>query len=114
MSQFKKRPGQAGAGPDAYSVNGKSLNGKANPVALARAVSLHLEGKRAEALSEVNRLIESGDATAEVYAAKAHIQFELEQYEAAAASYEKLLAVSPADAASNFNLALCLEKLGRW
>ena len=44
---------------------------------LARAVSLHLEGKRPEALAELNLAIEGGEETAEVLAAKGHLQFEL-------------------------------------
>ncbi len=53
--------------------------------------SLHLEGKRKEALRELNTAIENGEETAEVFAAKGHIQFELEQYDDAVKTYEKLL-----------------------
>ena len=49
--------------------------------ALARAVSLHLEGKHKDALKELNTAIENGDERAEIYAAKAHILFELDQFE---------------------------------
>ena len=66
-------------------------NGKAVSPALARSVSLHLEGKRKEALRELNTAIEGGEETAEVFAAKGHIQFELEQYDDAIKTYEKLL-----------------------
>ena len=81
---------------------------------LARAVSMHLEGKRKEALRELNTAIENGDDSAEVYAAKGHIQFELEQYEDAVKSYEKLLGAAPRHSTANFNLGICYEKLGRW
>ena len=58
-----------------------SANGQAVSASLARAVSLHLEGKRKEALRELNTAIEGGEQGVDIYAAKGHIQFELEQYE---------------------------------
>src|SRR5438270_5744311 len=82
--------------------------------ALARSVSLHLEGKRKEALRELNTAIEGGEETAEVFAAKGHVQFELEQYEDAIKTYERLLSVAPRHSTANFNLGICYEKLGRW
>ena len=38
-----------------------SANGQAVSASLARAVSLHLEGKRKEALRELNTAIENGE-----------------------------------------------------
>jgi len=74
--------------------NGKAANGGANgqsgsASALAKAVSLHLEGKRKEALQELKGAISSGGDSAEVYSAIGHIQFELEQYDDAAKSYTR-------------------------
>jgi 6-phosphogluconolactonase (cycloisomerase 2 family) len=54
--------------------------------ALARAVALHLAGKRDEALDQLQRAA-SGQPSAEVYRAMGHIQFELGRFEAAASSY---------------------------
>src|SRR5579863_10670283 len=88
--------------------------GKTVSPALARSVSLHLEGKRKEALRELNGAIEGGEETPEVFAAKGHIQFELEQYDDAIKTYEKLLILAPRHATANFNLGICYEKLGRW
>src|SRR5580658_10607755 len=88
--------------------------GKAVSPALARSVSLHLEGKRKEALRELNTAIEGGEESAEIFAAKGHIQFELEQYDDAIKTYEKLLNLAPRHATANFNLGICYEKLGRW
>src|SRR3954454_10869595 len=89
--------------------NGKAANGGANgqsgsASALAKAVSLHLEGKRKEALQELKGAISSGGDSAEVYSAIGHIQFELEQYEDAAKSYTRLLSLEPKHTAGNFNL----------
>ena len=71
------------------------MNGKAASPALARSVALHLEGKRKEALRELNTAIENGEETAEILAAKGHIQFELEQFDDAVKTYEKLISVVP-------------------
>src|SRR6185312_6265629 len=93
-----------------------SGSANAQPVSssLARAVSLHLEGKRKEALRELNTAIENGEQGADIYAAKGHIQFELEQYDDAVKTYEKLLGAAPQHPTANFNLGICYEKLGRW
>src|ERR1700692_1925010 len=88
--------------------------GKAASPALAKSVSLHLEGKRKEALRELNTAIEGGEETPEVFAAKGHIQFGLEHFDAAIKTYEKLLTLAPRHATANFNLGICYEKLGRW
>ncbi len=82
--------------------------------ALGRAVALHLEGKLKEALKELDGAIERGESSAEVHSARGHIQFELEQFEEAATSYTKLIELSPRHPSATFNLAVCLEKLGRW
>ncbi len=82
--------------------------------ALARAVSLHLEGKSREALRELDHAVDGGNSDKEVYSARGHIQFELEMYEDAARSYESLLMLEPGSVSASFNLAVCQEKLGRW
>ncbi len=86
----------------------------AKAASLAKAVSLHMEGKLDEALAEINRVLETSEGTLEVFSAKAQIQFELEMYEEAAQSYAKLLSMHPKHANANLNLAVCLERLGRW
>ncbi len=94
--------------------NGTEATGKTVSPALARSVSLHLEGKRKDALRELNTAIENGEETPEVLAAKGHIQFELEQFDDAVKTYEKLLGAAPRHPTANFNLGICYEKLGRW
>ena len=105
MSARKTEP-KAAAQPD----NG----GKTVSPALARAVSLHLEGKHKDALKELNTALENGEESAEIYSAKGHLQYELDQFEEAVKSYEKLLAMAPRHTTANFNLGICYEKLGRW
>ena len=86
----------------------------AKPASLSRAVSLHMEGKLKEALDEINRVLEAGDETPELFSAKAQIQFELELFDDASMSYAKVLSVNPKHPAANFNMAICHDRLGRW
>ncbi len=74
--------------------------------ALARAVALHLDGKGREALAELDRALESGDSPREIYAARGHIQFELELYDDAVKSYEALTTIDPNAQSAVFNLAV--------
>src|SRR5271157_2810027 len=81
---------------------------------MARAVSLHLDGKPEEALRELQRAIAKGEKSAEIYSAMGHIQFELGQFEGGANSYRELLQLEPDHRTGWFNLAVCLERTGRW
>src|SRR5215469_1692292 len=54
---------------------------------LARAVALHLAGKRDEALEQLRRAIAANEANPEIYRAMGHIQFELNDYAESAKSY---------------------------
>ena len=91
MKESKKTPNQK---------QGRVLASKAPDVAIdeppppdeifARAVSLHLEGKRKEALDELDRALHAGKGDPEIHAARGRVQFELERYEEAAASYLKI------------------------
>src|SRR5260370_10449167 len=81
---------------------------------LARAVTLHLAGKREEAIKQLQRAIAANEASAEIYRAMGHIQFELGNFEEAAKSYRILAQVKPQYAMGWFNLAVCLERAGAW
>ena len=81
---------------------------------LARAVALHLAGKREEAVKQLQSASASGKAPAEVYRAMGHIQFELEDFQQAEKSYRALVRLKPQYAMGWFNLAVCLERLGNW
>ena len=84
------------------------------PSYLARAVSLHLAGKRDEALSQLQRAVAANQASAEIYRAMAHIQFEMGDFKEAGKSYRILTQVKPQYAMGWFNLAVCLERQGGW
>src|ERR1700730_15445697 len=105
MSQMK---------PKSSSSTASGSKEPAKAATLARAVSLHMEGKLKEGLDEINRTLEAGEGSLETFSAKAQIQFELEMFEDAARSYAKVLSLTPKHDGANFNLAVCLEKLGRW
>src|SRR5947209_1833211 len=81
---------------------------------LARAVTLHLAGRREEALKQLQRAIAANEASAEIYRAMGHVQFELGNFEEAAKSYRILVQVKPQYATGWFNLAVCLERSGAW
>ena len=114
MSQKSRSSSANGA----TTTNGAPANGvpKAAPKvpALAKAVSLHLEGNLQEALEEINGALAAGEESLEIFSAKAQLQYDLEQYEDAEKSYAKVLSMHPKHAAANFHMAVCLEKLGRW
>src|SRR5689334_18522776 len=79
---------------------------------LARAVTLHLAGKREEALRQLQRAIAANEASAEIYRAMGHIHFEFGGFEEAAKSYRTLVQIKPQYAMGWFNLAVCLERGG--
>jgi tetratricopeptide (TPR) repeat protein len=81
---------------------------------VARAVSLHLEGKLEDALKELHRATSKGEKSAEVYSAMGHIQCELGQFDGGVESYREFLRLEPKNATGWFNMAVCLENLGRW
>ncbi len=84
MSQRKIAASQTWSRPAAapamnYAVRSER-RGASN--ALAKAVSLHLDGKADEALSELYAAIDRGEKEAEIYSALGHIHFQLEQFDA--------------------------------
>src|SRR5437667_9335787 len=81
---------------------------------LARAVTLHLAGKREEALRQLQRAIAANEASAEIYRAMGHIHFELGNFDEAAKSYRTLVQIKPQYAMGWFNLAVCLERSNSW
>src|SRR6266700_6384940 len=73
---------------------------------LARAVTLHLAGRREEALKQLQRAIAANEASAEIYRAMGHIHFELGAFDEAAKSYRTLVQIKPQYAMGWFNLAV--------
>ena len=77
---------------------------------LARAVTLHLAGKREEALRQLQRAIAANEASAEIDRAMGHIHFELGTFDEAAKAYRTLVQMKPQYAMGWFNLGVCLER----
>src|SRR5690349_770832 len=82
--------------------------------ALARAVSLHLAGKPAEALQQLQSAVAANEASPEIYRAMGHIQFEQGAFNDAGKSYRTLTQMKPQYAKGWFNLAVCMERLNNW
>ena len=82
--------------------------------ALAKALSLNMEGKTEQALREIRSAIEGGEKLPELDWTKAHLEFQLGQYEEALRDYEKVLGTYPNHKAGVYNSGLCLEKLERF
>lgn len=89
-------------------------NGGSRDQGFAKAVTFHLEGRREDALRELDRMIDHGETSSEVLAGKGHILFELGRYDESAKIYGGLLKNQPDDAIGRHQLALCLQHLERW
>lgn len=81
---------------------------------LSRAVALHLEGKREAAARTLSKAIEAGEHDPALYAALGHVQFELRDFEHAAASYRALTELDPVHRTAHYNLGVCLGNAQQW
>jgi tetratricopeptide (TPR) repeat protein len=81
---------------------------------LARAVALHLSGKREEAVEQLRRAVAGKEATPEIYRAMGHILFEMEEYAESANSYRTLVRLKPGYAMGWLNLGVCFERTSEW
>jgi len=88
--------------------------GSSEAETLGLAVSLHLAGKREEALELLQKAVTNNQASAEIWRALGHIEFELDRFEAAAKSYRALTRLKPRYAQGWFDLAVCLERAEIW
>ena len=67
-------------------------------------------GPLKEALIELDNAITNGADMAEIHSARGHLQFELEMYDEAVQSYQRLAVLDNTHPNGAFNLAVCLEK----
>jgi len=81
---------------------------------LSKAVSLHLEGKLESAAKLLSKAIDSGESEPALYSALGHIQYEMRDYAAAAATYAQLVGLEPLHRTAHFNLAVCQGNLKNW
>ncbi len=80
MSQSKSRSSSSNGGASNGATQANGSKAAAKIPALAKAVSLHLEGNLQEALDEINGALAEGEESLEIYSAKAQLQYDLEQY----------------------------------
>jgi tetratricopeptide (TPR) repeat protein len=78
---------------------------------VVKATVLHLEGQIEQAIQEIQNGLSNGEPEAELYAALAALQMDLERFEEAAASFREVMQREPDNQTCKHNLALCLEKL---
>lgn len=78
---------------------------------LEEAQSLRAAGRLAEALEA---LVSPDEFSADLCAARGAIEFSLGRFQDAALSFSAVAIAKPDDAATHYNLALCLERGGRW
>lgn len=83
------------------------------PASLVKAIVLHMEKKLEEAIKELQGAIKAGEQHVDVFAAMGHLQFETGRFEAAADAYGQVIKREPLHKTCHYNLAVCLEKLGR-
>jgi Tfp pilus assembly protein PilF len=81
--------------------------------ALARAVTLHMEGHTREAFNELEAALQMSPNHSELLAARGHLLCELGHYDQAVKSYSRLFESGSVNPVALYNLAVCLEKLGR-
>jgi tetratricopeptide (TPR) repeat protein len=84
----------------------------AGSAALARAVEFASEGRIDDAVAELEQAAERGESTADILSSLAHLYFEKESWEQAAAAYRKVLEGEPSHRTAHYNLALCQERMG--
>jgi len=81
--------------------------------ALVKALALNMDGKTEQALREIREAIDGGEKLPELIWTRAHLEFQLGQFENALEDYQTVLATQPNHKAATYNVALCLEKLQR-
>lgn len=86
----------------------------ASSPAIVRAMTIHMEGRAADAASELRSAIDNGETQPEAFLFLGQIHFEARQFEDALAVYLQLLTIDPAHAGAAFNAGVCHEKLSRW
>src|ERR1039458_8009797 len=88
-------------------------NAKEISSVLAKAVTHHLAGQSENALSDLGIALDSGNRSAEVFAARGYLQLELGHFDEAWENYSKALETGPGDAQISFNSGIALQNLGR-
>ncbi len=86
----------------------------ASSPSIVKAVSLHIEGRAAEAIAELKAAVEGGDRHPDVYLMLGQFHFESEQWEQAADTYRRLVELDRQHATGSFNLGVCQHRIHAW
>lgn len=86
----------------------------ASSPALVRAVSLHMEGRTAQAITELTSAMESGDRNPDVYLMLGQFHAEAGQWEVAADVYRRLTELDARHPLGAFNLGVCQLRNADW
>ena len=81
---------------------------------LVHAISLHMEGRKDEALAELGAASTSGNQPGELHAAFGQLLFESGRIAEAAAQFAEQANLEPASETAGYNHAVCLAKLEKW
>lgn len=87
---------------------------EAIPAELGRAGALHLLGKKEEALSEIDRLVERCPDYAAAYRVRATLRMEVGDAARAMEDWERFHGLGGGDAKSRLAWAQCMLQAGRW
>src|SRR5258707_11256235 len=82
--------------------------------ALAAAVKLASEGRIDDAVKELERAAAKGESPNEVHTALGHLKFEQQNWSEAANWYRKVTTADAKHRTAHYNLALCLERQGKF
>src|SRR5579862_7613397 len=82
--------------------------------ALAAAIKLASDGKLDEAVKELERAASKGESPNEIHGALGHLKFEQQKWSEAAEWYRKVTTAEPKHRTAHYNLALCLERQGKF
>jgi tetratricopeptide (TPR) repeat protein len=97
---------------DAPAASGKSKR-EAPSNALVKAVELASAGHLADAIRELEQAVQRGERSADIYSSLAHLYFEDKSWSKAADHYSKVIEGKPSHRTAHYNLALCLERMGK-
>ena len=82
--------------------------------AVVQAVSLFLEGRKAEAISRLEKAIVEADTEADAYSFLGGFYLEAQRFDQAAPVFEQALARNPRSRCDLYNLGICRYKQERW